>query len=256
MNHSDIDLYKLLKRLHLPTVARLLPELELRAAKEGMSHRDFFATLIAEEVAHRDQTRIERETRAAKFPFLKTYEQFDFTFQSSIKRTVIGPYLGPELVTEGRCLILSGKPGRGKTHLAIAIAYRAIQNGFTARFVTASDLIDELSAAAKKGRLREATAAFTVPDVMVCDEVGYLTHADEAANVLYGVIDRRCQKRKPLIFTTNKPLSQWGAVLHDRELAEAILDRVLEHGAHIELKGASHRTKSLELTQDPEVPQR
>ena len=193
MKPSEIDVYKLLKRLHLPTVARLLTELEVRAAKESMSHRDFVAILMAEEIAHRNETRIGKAVRHAHFPFLKSYEEFDFVFQSSLKRHALGPYLGPEFITEGRNLILGGKPGRGKTHLAIALAYRAIQNGFEARFVTASDLIDDLSAASRDGRLREATAEYVAPHVLVIDEVGYLHHADDAANVLYGVIDPRAK---------------------------------------------------------------
>ena len=74
--------------------------------------------------------------------------------------------------------------------------------------------------------------------------VGYLQHADSAANVLYGVIDGRCHRKRPMIFTTNKPLREWGAVLHDRHLAEAILDRILERGSHIELVGRSWRTRN------------
>lgn len=248
MNPSDIDVQKLLKRLHLPTVARLLPELEVRAAKEGMSHRDFVAILMAEEIAHRNETRITKSVRLARFPFIRTYEEFDFIFQSSLRRQTLGPYLGPEFVTEGRNLILSGKPGRGKTHIAIAVAYRAIQNGFDARFVTASALIDELSAASHAGRLRDATAEYVAPHVLVIDEIGYLQHADDAANVLYGVIDVRCLKKRPIVFTTNKELKKWGRVLHDNELAEALLDRVLERGTHIELKGRSYRTKDVDLT--------
>lgn len=251
---TDIDVYKLLKRLHLPTVARLLAELEVRAAQESLSHREFLAILVAEEVAHRNETRIARCVRAAHFPFVKSVEEFDFVFQSTIKRSVLGPYLGPEFVTEGRSLILSGKPGRGKTHLAVALAFRAIQNGFDARFVTASELIDELHAASLQGRLREATAMYVAPAVLVVDEVGYLHHADDAANVLYGVIDQRCRKRRPIVFTTNKPLSEWGRVLHDDELAEALLDRVLERGAHVELRGRSYRTKHIPpLTEPPDV---
>jgi DNA replication protein DnaC len=243
MNPGDIDVYKLLKRLHLPTIARLLAEYDLRAAKEGWSHRDFLALLVAEEVAHRNDTRITKAARHAHFPYLKTIEEFDFVFQSSLRRQQLGPYLGPELVTEGRNLVLSGKPGRGKTHMAIAVAYRAIQNGFDAKFVTASDLIDDLSAASAGGRLREATQAYVDPHVLVIDEVGYLHHAQDAANVLFGVVDRRCQRRRPIIFTTNKPLRTWGEVLHDHELAECLLDRVLERGAHIVLGGRSYRTR-------------
>lgn len=182
MTPSDIDLDALLKRLHLPTVRRLYPDQAARAAAEGWSHRDFI------------------------FPFIKAIESFnfdfDFVFQSSLRRQQLGPYLGPELVSEGRNLILSGKPGRGKTHLAVAIGYRAIQNGFTARFVGASALIDELGAASRAGRLREATAAWVAPDVIIVDEVGYLHHAEDAANVLFGVVDQRYLARKPFVFTT------------------------------------------------------
>ncbi len=246
MAPPDIDLPALLKRLHLPTVARLLADYEARAAKEGWSHRDFIALLMAEEVANRTNTRLQKVVRSARFPYCKTIEEFDFVFQSTLRRQQLGPYLGPEFVTEGRNLVLSGKPGRGKTHLAIALAYRAIQNGFDARFVTAGDLIDDLHAAALEGSLREATAAYVQPHVLVIDEVGYLQCATDAANVLYGVVDQRCLKRRPIVFTTNNALKQWGEVLHDHELAEALLDRVLERGEHIRLAGTSWRTKAVD----------
>lgn len=245
MNTVNIDLAAVLKRLNLATVARLLPEYELRAVKEGWSHRDFLALLMAEEVAHRSGTRVKKLTRYARFPYFKTIEEFDFVYQSTLRRQELGPYLGPELVTEGRNLILSGKPGRGKTHIAVGIAYRAIQNGFEARFVTAAALVDDLHAAARAGNLREATAAYVHPHVLVIDEVGYLQCADDAANVLYGVVDQRCLRRRPMIFTTNKSLKSWGEVLHDAELAEALLDRVLERGQHIRLGGPSWRTRDL-----------
>ena len=246
MDLSHIDIAALLKRLHLATVARILPEYEVRAAKEGWTHREWLTLLLAEEVAHRSETRVQKCVRRAHFPYVKTIEEFDFVFQSTLGRQQIGPYLGPEFVTEGRNLILSGRPGRGKTLLAIALAYKAIQNGFEARFVTASDLIDELHGAARDGSLREATASYVQPHVLVIDEVGYLQCASDAANVLYGVVDQRCLKRRPIVFTTNKPLKRWGEVLHDAELAEALLDRVLERGQHIRLAGTSFRTRAVD----------
>lgn len=241
---ADIDLLAMLKRVRLPTVANLLPRFIERAATEGWSHRDFLAAIIAEEVAHRETTRIQRSAALAKFPYLKTIEEFDFVFQSSLKRSQLGPFLDPDFVANGRHLILEGRPGLGKTHLAIAITYKAIQHGHDARFIPATDLIDDLVAAAREGRLREATDVYLQPDVLIIDEVGYLQHDDNAANVLYGVIDGRCHAKAPVIFTTNKPLREWGAVLHDKHLAEAILDRILEHGTHIELVGRSWRTRN------------
>lgn len=258
MDAVNVDLAAVLKRLNLATVARLLPEYETRAAAESWSHRDFLALLLAEEVAHRANTRVKKLARYAHFPYLKTIEEFDFVFQSTLRRQQLGPYLGPEFVTEGRNLVLSGKPGRGKTHIAVALAYRAIQNGFDARFVTASGLIDDLHAAAIAGNLREKTAEYVAPHVLVVDEVGYLQCAADAANVLYGVVDQRCLKRKPLVFTTNKPLKRWGEVLHDHELAEALLDRVLERGQHIRLAGPSWRTRDIDpavLDGDPGIPE-
>lgn len=245
MDIGHFDLPALLKRLNLATVSRVFADFEARAAAEGWTHREFLTLLVAEEVANRAGTRVRRRTREARFPYVKTIDEFDFTFQVSVRRTQLGPFLGPELVTEGRNLILSGKPGRGKTHLAIAIAYRAIQHGFDARFVSATSLIDELCAAARSGTLRDATASYVQPHVLVIDEVGYLQHADAAANVLYGVVDQRCLRRRPMIFTTNKPLKDWGEVLHDPQLAEALLDRILERGQHLKLGGLSWRTRSL-----------
>lgn len=249
MKAAEIEVDHLLKRLHLPTMMRLYPSYATKAAAEGWSHRDFLALLVAEEVAHRNDIRIQKSAKQAHFPFIKTVEDFDFLFQSSLQRQVLGPYLGPELVSEGRNLILSGRPGRGKTHLAVAIGYRAIQNGYTARFVGASALIDELAAAAKEDRLRAATSRWAQPDVLIVDEVGYLQHAENAANVLFGVVDQRYLHRKPMIFTTNKKLRAWGEVLHDQDLAEVILDRVLERGQHLVLGGRSWRTKDI----DPET---
>ena len=240
-----VELDAMLRRLHMPTVRRLWSELQVRAEQEGMGYADYLSTLMAEEIAHRGQTRVQRMTRWAKFPFLRTIEEFDFSWQTGLRKELLGSYLGPEFVSEGRNLIAYGPSGTGKSHVAVAIAYRAIQNGSDARFVTAAHLLDELSAASRDGQLREALTEYTHPGVLVIDEVGYLSLGTDAANVLFQVVNDRHLHRRPMVFTTNKPIEEWGRVLHDADLAEAILDRVLERGRVLHFKGPSYRTRHL-----------
>ena len=239
MSPATIDLPQMLKRLHLPTVARNLAEVETQAASEGWGIREALAVLCAHEVANRNNTRIAKAVRRARFPFLKTIEEFDFAFATGLRRDLLSPYLCHEFVTEGRNVIFNGKSGRGKTALSIAIAYRAIQNGFDALFTTAKDLIEDLVRAARSGNLAKATAMYRDPDVLIIDEVGYLPYVDDAANVLYGVVDARYLAKRPMLFTTNQGIEQWGEVLHNANLAEALLDRVLERGRQIVLTGPS-----------------
>src|SRR5205807_4303260 len=153
----------LFRRLNLAHTRRIYQDVADRAEKENWSYRDFLALLLAEEVAHRKQTRLQRFTRKAKFPFLKTIDEFDFTLQTTLRQSLLGSYLGPDFVTEGRSLILHGEAGRGKTHLAVAIGYRAIQNGFETLCADAAELIENLSQASKQGQLQESLLTYTRP---------------------------------------------------------------------------------------------
>jgi DNA replication protein DnaC len=250
---ATVDLDGLLKRLHLANARKNWRTMVERAESQRWSCREFLGVLTSEEVAQRQQTRVQRAVRQARFPFLKTIDDFDFSLQSSLRLQLLGSYLSPELVSEGRNLILLGKSGRGKTHLAVAIAYRAIQNGYNACFVSAAVLIEQLSLASGEGRLRDALAGYLQPHVLVIDEVGYLSYGPDAANVLFHVVNERHLRRRPILFTTNKsPLTSWGDVLHDHDLAEAIVDRVLEKGRLIVVDGPSYRTRHLELDKGAE----
>jgi DNA replication protein DnaC len=240
------DLDAGLRRLHLPTIRRLYPTLTAEAERESWTYRELLEQLVAEEVAHRAETRVQRAVRKARFPFLKTIAEFDFQFQQSVKRAALGRFLGPELVSEGRNLVLLGRPGRGKTHLAIALAYQAIQNGYDAGFVTAALLLNQLHQAARTGGLEEAVKAWVDPHVLVIDELGYLAYGPDAANSLFQVIDQRHLKRRPVIVTSNKEPEDWGRVLHDPDLAEAIVDRLCERGEVIRLRGRSYRNPCAE----------
>jgi len=233
-----------LRRLHLPTIRRLYATLAEEAEKDSWTFREYLEHLVSEEVAHRAETRITRSTHKAKFPFLKTIDEFDFSFQQSVKKTALGRFFGPELVEGGRSLILLGKPGRGKTHLAIAMAYKAIQNGYEAFFTTTAALLNALHRGATAGKLEEAIAPYVEPHVLVIDELGYLSYGADAANLLFQVVDRRYLKGRPMVFTSNKEPGEWGTVLHDPDLAEAIVDRVLERGEVLRLAGKSYRNPS------------
>lgn len=244
---SNVDIEALLKKLNLANARRHWRSLIDQAEREDWSCRDFLALLVSEEIAHREQTRLQRAVRKAHFPFLKTIDEYDFSLRPKVRRALIDSYLSPEFVSEGRNLILIGRTGRGKTHLAVAIAYRAIQNGFNALFTTAAALIGDLSLSMREANFREGLKVYTSPHVLIIDEIGYLTYGPDAANVLFHVVNDRHLNGRPTVFTTNKsPFSEWGRVLHDPDLADAIVDRVLERGRLIVLDGPSARTRHID----------
>lgn len=115
-----------------------------------------------------------------------------------------------------------------------------MQNGFVARFTTTAALINELCIAPDR---TTALKSYLQPQVLVIDEMGYLGYGAGTADVLFQVVDHRYHQGKLILFTTNKPLSQWGRVLHDEELAKAIIDRTLHHGEYLKLSGPSYRLK-------------
>jgi DNA replication protein DnaC len=243
------DLRPLLEHLGLPHAAAVLPAWLERAAREDVPYADFLQGLLDEEATARATAATERRLRQAGFPFAATIEQFDFRFRPDLKRQVVLRYLDPTFLEQARTLTLIGAPGLGKTMLAICVATKQVQLGATARFVTAQQLANHLGRLQTTvGRQRLLRPLLTC-DILVLDELGYLPTSAAFGPALYELIASRYERR-PTLLTSNKSLTEWGAIVQDASLAAAIVDRILHHGDVFYLKGPSWRVKG-RLTESP-----
>jgi DNA replication protein DnaC len=236
------SLLPLVSQLHLTQVAAVLPAWLERAAQEELGYADFLQGLLEEELAARTAAATQRRLRQAGFPFTATIEQFDFRFRPELKRQVVLRYLDPTFVDQAGSLTLIGAPGLGKTMLAICVATKQVQLGYSARFITAQALASQLGRTTTVlGRQRVLKPLLTC-DVLVIDELGYLPSVPAFGPALYEIIAGRYEKR-PTILTSNKSLTDWAAIVQDVSLAAALVDRLMHHGQVFYLKGPSWRTR-------------
>jgi DNA replication protein DnaC len=232
----------LMTRLKLARVREVYESWLERAAQDGLSYRDFLEGLLHEEILAREENQLRRRLKLAGFPFEKTIEQFDFTYRPELKKQVILRYLEDTFITAGESLVLVGPAGLGKTHLSVAIGLKMLQRGYTVRFLTVQALLNQVLARRDIDGRQRVLKPLLLADLLVLDELGYLSHPVEVGPLLYEVIAGRYE-HKATIITSNKSLSEWSRVLHDSALAAALIDRLMHHGEVFYLKGESYRLK-------------
>jgi DNA replication protein DnaC len=242
-NTTTDELCRQLQLLKLPFMQAHVEELARQAAAGQWSHADFLARLVEGEAAlHQDRARV-RRIQQARFPVIKTLDQFDFTWPAKINRLAVQNLFRLKFIQDKANTILVGGVGLGKSHLAIALGYAACEAGFRVRFATAIDIVNTLSAADKAGRLVHEMKKYTRPDLLLCDELGYLPVDKRGADLLFQIISQRYE-RGSIVLTTNKVFKHWPSIFNnDSTLASAILDRLLHHAETIVLEGKSYRMK-------------
>ena len=198
--------------------------------------------LLSEEVRSKRSKRYETKLKYAGFPFRKTMEEFDFSFQKSIDRSVMDDLMTLRFVHNRENVVFLGTPGVGTIHLSVALGMRALQSDITTYYISAVKLVQSLRKEYLRDRLNILLRSYSRYALMIVDEIGYLPLNREESNLLFQLVSYRYEKTST-IFTSNKSFSEWGEVIGDQVMASAILDRILHHCTVLNIKGEPYRLK-------------
>lgn len=237
-----MELTYLLDKLKLEYLASQVETVCEQAAQQELDYQSFLAQALNLEWQGRYQHGIEARLRQARLPWLKTLEQFDFDFQPSLDRRLVRELAGLSFVERSHNVVILGPPGVGKTHISVALGFKAVEAGYSVLFLTLESLMTRLSKANSENRLEQTLKQLTYPKLLIIDEVGYLPLSRLEASLFFRLIVRRYE-RASLIITSNKSFLDWGEIFNDHVLATAILDRLLHHSTTLNIKGESFRLK-------------
>jgi DNA replication protein DnaC len=240
---TDKQLREQLLLLRLSSILENYPQEARRAAEKHLSHVDYLARLIDGEAQQRSDRSVERRIRMARFPIIKTIEEFRWDWPRKINRLQVQDLFRLAFIEKKANVIFLGGVGLGKTHLCTALGHAACLRGHSVLFASAIDIINTLSAAQNAGSLKAELKKYLRPAVLLIDELGYLPIDRRGADLLFQVISQRYE-RGSIILSTNKPFKKWPEIFsNDSTLTSAVLDRLLHHAETVTIEGKSYRMK-------------
>jgi DNA replication protein DnaC len=243
MNPDELRLTQQLKTLYLSFVAEHYQNLADEAARQQWNAVEYLARLMEGETQRRHERLIARRVAAARFPVIKTLEQFNWTWPKKINQAQVQNLFRLAFLKDKASVVLIGGVGLGKTHLATALGHAACLEGHPVLFTTAIEAINTLSAAQAQCRLKNELKKFLAPTLLVLDELGYLPIDKTGADLLFQIISGRYEKGSTVI-TTNQPYKNWARIFNnDATITSAVLDRLLHHAETVLVEGKSYRMK-------------